>query len=126
MKTLIQYLITLFTFKPELSPTSIALIKAKELISAEENWTKHCIAKDKNGFPCTVNSPDAVAYCASGAIRKVSKPFVSALKAIKYLNKAAYPKTLIALNDSSSTSHEDVMEMFDKAIELSIKDTIKQ
>ena len=89
------------------------LIKAKALIANPENWTQSCLARNARDMFVNVNDPSACKFCALGALRKADTQ-----SAYMALADAAFKlgfKGIVALNDHGL--HEDVMEMFDKAIE---------
>ena len=89
------------------------LIKAKALIADPKNWTQSCLARNAGDMFVNVNDPSACKFCALGALRKAGTQ-----SAYMALADAAFKlgfKGIVALNDHGL--HEDVMEMFDKAIE---------
>ena len=92
------------------------LREAKELISDPKNWTQWAAARDDYGDRCSIKSNRAVVFCAYGACERVGD--VHAV--IHFLDRAALKlfgrADAVALNDSSLTKHETVMEMFDMAI----------
>lgn len=51
---------------------SDVLARAADLIEPKGAWTQHDFAKDKNGEPTGYDAPDAVCWCARGAIAVVS------------------------------------------------------
>ena len=91
----------------------LELIKAKALIADPKNWTQSMLARNEKGKCVPVHSQDACKVCALGALRKAGTQ-----SAYMALADAAFKlgfKGIVALNDHGL--HEDVMEMFDKAIE---------
>ena len=45
-------------------------MKAYELLSSEDKWTKGYMARDSKGRRVTPNSPEATCWCVLGAISK--------------------------------------------------------
>ena len=90
------------------------LIKAKALIANPENWTQGCMSRNAGDMFVNVNDPTACKFCALGALSKVG----ASDEAYRKLAEVAFNSGfsgVVALNDHGL--HEDVMEMFDKAIE---------
>ena len=98
------------------------IMDMKELISTPEKWTKGTEARDKNGNICSYS--DAVCFCTLGAFEMVVNEqnitgidrdtifdYIAAT-----IKKLGY-HSITYFNDNHT--HEDVMNLFDKAIELS-------
>lgn len=116
--------------------TSEILIKAKEVIVNPENWIQNYYAYNKNGSPVGRGThPDAVCFCSVGALQKVvgsnvpdnaSEEFLNSNK-IRELTKVlgeAAGETITEYNDSHT--HSAVMEVWDKAIELSLQNELEE
>lgn len=104
--------------------TKELLTKAKELISDPNKWTKESFARNKDNKPVEYLSPDATCFCAIGAIRKVgysNESFTKTLPAEIKLQREVQKNTIFAevasFNDFLLTTHEEVLHLFDKAIE---------
>lgn len=86
------------------------LIKAKALIADPEKWTKG--AFEFRGC-----------YCALGALGMVERgtPAGYSITAMRSLRKALPPHyySVPTFNDKPSTTHADIMALFDRAIEAS-------
>ena len=98
------------------------LVKGKDLISDPERWTKGYAARDKKGIRVIAMSEDAVKWCMIGAIRKVvdEEEYSHELHMAQVLLRRHLPgnhRLLFEFNDDRATTHEDVMTLFDKAIE---------
>lgn len=92
------------------------LISARDLIQKEDNWCQWCPAKDKSGgLLVDPNNKRAVAFCAVGAIVRVtgdqSSPAAwdafQAMKLGECYNLAAF---------NNSHTHAEVIGLFDEAI----------
>lgn len=96
-----------------------ALKKARKLIAKKEKWTKGSYHDYSNG-----------AFCAIGALREADGPGeYAAYKALGFAVTSLHPKTaaarsaqdpesvVITFNDRKKTKHEDVLAIFDFAIE---------
>lgn len=121
---------------------SEALLKAKEILSNEENWCHGNYAIDSLGSPVVPGSNKACKFCAIGALCKILLPNESVMSSVesfsvdneiieRYVRPAATMNSyysgvdlgelpwcsIVFFNDSQAT-HAQLMEMFDKAIEL--------
>lgn len=109
------------------------LTNARELISDCVRWTKLANARDEKGIRIAPHDHMAVSWCAIGAVTKFTSeaeagilPSERALQSlcVRQLNRAAitileedeeFGDPAMSLNDSRS--HDDVLAMFDLAIE---------
>jgi len=106
--------------------TSNYLKAAKAKIENPAFWIKGQYAQDAMGNFCWGADLGATCFCSAGAIQAVrnddtemSYPeYLYLYKAVQIINPAH--KSVPAFNDHSS--HEEVMAMWDKAIELAEKD----
>ncbi|MBD9544279.1 hypothetical protein IB276_33070 [Ensifer sp. ENS04] len=96
------------------------LTEAQKLIRDPKHWTQGVYARNKDGNEVSSRNPDAVCFCSMGAIYVAAgehlyeKPH---LEAVRLLNTvididAGIPR----FNDTHT--HEEVMELFDRAREL--------
>lgn len=100
--------------------TTALLREAADLISDRARWTQGCSAVSSRGDRVSVLSPDAVAWCASGAIRRLTDSPTDGGEALHFLDRAAREfgqPSVMTLNDTSN--HETVVLMFVRAIALS-------
>ena len=98
------------------------LIKAKEVISKPENWTKGEFARLEDGTACNLRRSDAKCFCTLGAIIKIAdKERYSnrdKIDAVAEIAKFSPDYRCVPdWNDSEMTTHANVMAAFDKAIE---------
>lgn len=108
------------------------LIDAKELIKDPEHWTKGEYARDSEGKKVADSHSEACQWCIVGALWRASglgpncyDSYKASLvnDGCKFLIKAVNSeKSLSKWNDSESTTHDDVMKAYNKAIELSCGD----
>ncbi|MGO7308731.1 hypothetical protein ACCS91_33290 [Rhizobium ruizarguesonis] len=101
------------------------LTAGRELLSNPDHWTKGVLARDKKGESIGPFDPKASCFCTIGAIHKVVGPQQSELKrqVVGYLIEALdtvhkVSAVVSAFNDHPKTSHEQVLELWDKAIEI--------
>lgn len=98
------------------------LTKARELISDPDSWTQGAFARNRDGLSTEIGSDYAVCWCANGALARVTQGkdvwFQGRWVHIRHLLEHGIDcKGIVCFNDSHE--HEEVLEMFDKAIELS-------
>lgn len=107
--------------------TSKILKKAKKIISNPVNWTKYRLAKTEDFVSVEPMSEDAFCFCSIGAVEKAldgedySPEYVNALNCLNLVVKQKNKKncdTVSSFNDKSSTTHDDIMKLFDDAIDL--------
>ncbi len=96
------------------------LIAAKALIDTPEKWTKGVLARRSptSPFSCAARDPEATCWCAQGALVRVTQPFSSKLIQAESLLEKAMGTDVPVFNDGHHTTHADVMDAFDRAIEL--------
>ena len=111
------------------------LEKARKLIEDPARWCKYSTALTKEGHSTNPNSGNAVKWCATGALYKVTAMYVyehcvildrdilsraknRLIAAIEANLECRYPLGLTHFNDESMTTHEDILEMFDNAISI--------
>jgi hypothetical protein len=97
--------------------TKKILIEARKVIEDPKNWTQFVGARDINGRAKSANSELACKWCALGAIEKVCLDYTSWKKTVNHLRKIVGPFSVAKFNDSHK--HEEVLELFDKAIKRS-------
>lgn len=90
---------------------------AKALIDSPEKWTQGEYWRDAEGN--SVDRPvDAACMCSMGAL--LATPGPAGPVACNYLMEACNDQCVVEFNDTHS--HAEVMQMWDKAIELALKD----
>lgn len=98
------------------------LLYARNLLGKDRSkWTRHMAAMDEEGNECNPLQHNARSFCMTGALDRASY-VIGSFKfwpALMLLQTASGQKDRIAdLNDSYSTTYEQVLEWFDGAIEL--------
>jgi hypothetical protein len=101
---------------------------ARARIADPAHWTKGAFARtanvslDERGTGCNAVDPRATCWCAEGAIRFVTNDDRHAHEAVgKLLELAVDPGgrlSIATFNDSSGTTHADVLAAFDRAIAI--------
>lgn len=100
-----------------MSKTLEILRRAKQLISKPENWTTKKLARNPRGEACGYYKPDAVRFCAQGALLRAAREldgWGDYAGASIILSDSTPSKNAIILNDQGP--HEAVLAMFDRAI----------
>lgn len=94
---------------------------ARETISDEKNWSKEVSARDKFGRACDPRIPQAVSFdiyaaleSVAGAllVREAEKELLQTLR-----SRGDNVMTTAGYNDRPSTTHADVLGVFDATIE---------
>lgn len=103
-----------------MTPSEI-LIAAKAKIENPENWIKKEFAKDKNNNIVTPIDPAACKFCMLGAIGSITG-YADDTKVVDQLVLSiarCYGNSKISVfNDAKKTTHQDVMIVFNDAINL--------
>lgn len=95
------------------------LTAARDLLSNKARWTQGFFAHDEDGEQVACHAREAVCWCAYGAIIKVSPSPMSFSPAGGLLERAAadlFGISAVEVNDRHPW--EDVLAMFDRAIEF--------
>ena len=100
------------------------LILGKSYIDTPEKWTQRLYARDTKGHGAAVMSDNAVCFCSIGALYKANRVMkhYNSESATQYLQTAIdgkHPGALMQFNDSHT--HEQVMQAWDKAINLALE-----
>lgn len=113
----------------KLKPSDI-LLAAKQLISNPKDWTTKVMSRNSINQEVIPSAPTACKWCAAGAVIKLTN-IQDAEPSLLFLRKATKKwgihggdGSVAALNDLGK--HEDVMKLFDVAIELSLQDEEQQ
>ena len=97
--------------------TADILRKARAVIEKPENWTKGTFARSAKGNPVSAVGRAACAWCAVGAVRRVTGYdqilFSRVGRALSY---ASDGPSIVTINDSPKATHADVLALFDRAI----------
>lgn len=98
---------------------TVEILKAaRAKIAKPENWRKGGYAADAHGRTCSFDDPEAVCFCAEGALFSAVRDD-SRLNNAYELVRAALPTKvtfLPAFNDAETTAHADILALFDRAI----------
>ena len=101
---------------------SEALRKARELLTPEGAWTKEGWARNKQHWFVAPESPNAVCWCARGALRKVSGGYtreeLDAEIVLQDTLGLTHTGSIADWNDAEERTQDDVLEAFTKAIAL--------
>lgn len=104
------------------------LISAKVVIEKPENWTRGWFARDAENNPVHSAERNAVCFCSLGAVRKVmfgpestepcrDKTYNLIVNLMDDVVRDTFNECNVpTFNDN--TTHEEVLKMFDKAIEV--------
>lgn len=96
------------------------LIAAKQLIATPDSWTKYYPATTSTGACISPHSPDATCFCSYGALDKAAGPgddnHIVYREALSALQELAPNGHVAIFNDHPNTTHDMVLDLFDKAI----------
>lgn len=92
---------------------------ARKKIEDPANWTKHAPARDSDGCLVDPKNSHATCWCTVGAFYSVTPDYDDFLKTVKFVNTIlpdVYEK-ISDFNDHPETTHDQVLSLFDRAIE---------
>jgi hypothetical protein len=95
--------------------TADILRGAKEHISDPAMWYQGNYFPDANHFEVP---PDDAPCCPFGAVQWATQTWTIDLDLIETLNRQSGDGGIVAYNDAETTTHDDIMALFDRAIEL--------
>lgn len=110
---------------------------AQNLLSRPGAWTQGALARDAQGVEVGTHAPEACCWCATGAVIASMEGYDAGDHddvwefeiAVEYLNEAlgfrCQTDDLLTeeWNDDLERTHEDVLQMFDRAIKLAQEDS---
>ncbi len=99
---------------------SIEILKAARKTLVEKGWAKEFYAFTSNGVRCAGWNPDACRFCALGAVQSVRGAAAGLQDGAYNALEAALPAgwTSIAMFNDAAESVDDVLALFDRAIEI--------
>ena len=92
------------------------LIQARGLISEPSKWHKGTDYRDWYGEIC--GHEDAITFCARGAINYLTTPIGEIRRTLTFILLRHQPVkiSLSGYNDLETTTHKDILALFDRAI----------
>lgn len=102
--------------------TALQILKAaRKLLSKPERWIQHSSARSSGGLTVKVKSPDAVGWCAIGAIRRCDDNRSTNGCVAERCLTLTIPRSskhcgITGYNDAQGRSHKQIMTWFDRAI----------
>jgi hypothetical protein len=97
---------------------------AKALIDTPEKWTQGHYARDRAGYPAGPRSHLACRFCILGAFIRSAGTEVPAYGLSDFIPKdTPADRSVSSYNDHPSTTHADIMALFDRAIAASLTNT---
>jgi hypothetical protein len=95
--------------------TALVLRAAKSLIATPETWCRGASARNGRGNRVAVESPNAVQFCATGAVIKIVRGDAAEFFGPFHVLEWSAPNwSITEFNDFHS--HSEVMAAFDRAI----------
>lgn len=91
------------------------LIAARAKIADREHWTTGAFARAKDGLTRRPDNVDAVCWCSIGAIESIGDWRAVENSNAKILLRLAVGGSAVGFNDSHT--HDEVLAVFDKAIQ---------
>lgn len=102
----------------------VGLTAARFLLTDKENWAQNYYAYDKKGNLVPPESHEACKWCSAGAVSAVVQGD-SAYYAANCLTEATKQmgcSATVIYNDNPKRKHKEILELFDKAIEIAAKE----
>jgi hypothetical protein len=94
---------------------------ARDVIRRPEAWTKGASARDSNGAVVVAHSPNAVAWCTTGACRRRVRTVSLERAALLAALSPKWDCSVSLFNDDPATTHRMVMLLFGRAIKWAEK-----
>ena len=108
------------------------LAKARSILDKPENWTRHVMARNKDGVEGQFEQPSARKFCIAGAVYRATNDIGDCdttyrAAAMSWLDTALHERSertgfrfadVVTFNDYAFRTHKDVVELFDRALEL--------
>ena len=94
---------------------------ARARIADPKNWTQGEMARDGSGKACPARSPNAVCWCAMGAVKVSGADFYSeAADLLWQVSHDLFGRGVPYVNDDpdEDLGHSAVLKIYDRAIEL--------
>lgn len=92
------------------------LKEARALISDEKNWTQGAYARDTIGREVRVLGPEAMCFCALGALEKIMLGGAMWSASYMLMKKEAGDDCLAVSDFNDTHNHAEVLALFDRAI----------
>lgn len=92
---------------------------AKALIDTPEKWTRGEYARDMFGSGVDCLSGEAVCFCTLGALGAVGAANCDPI--IRKALEPVFAGSVSMFNDSRTTTHADIMALFDRAIAAALE-----
>ena len=99
------------------------ILRALEIVSDESRWTAATLARDQHGRSCPVQAPEAVRFCAVGALARAAFELLGDSanhSLVAHIENTVLPQTTIRASLSrTSTTNGDaktIIELFKKAL----------
>jgi len=99
-----------------MTDTAEILKAARDLIAKPENWTVGGLARNTDGVFVSVDSCDAVCFCALGAVDKISESPEDRNAAYEALRDSLGEGRRMVATFNDEHTHEEVLDLFSKAI----------
>lgn len=90
------------------------MVLARALVEEPENWCQGTYARNDKGHPVLEDFPDSVCFCMAGACRLACANASLLHCALPY---EQCHTSIPNFNDSPTTTHADVLAVFDRAID---------
>ena len=97
------------------------LIEARGLIDEPSKWTKLAWARNSRQISCAMDNSDAKCFCLGSALILACPPLEPNIVNVEIKNQLpeidGKIPSISDYNDHPDTTHADIMDLFDKAIE---------
>lgn len=107
-----------------MSDISETLRSMRKLLATPESWNQKSSARDSEGKPVAPELPEAVCWCLSGALARVTyhepirdKYGCRLYREVHDFFDQKLNMNMIIFNDDPITTHDDILSLLDYAIE---------
>lgn len=104
---------------PQMPPVALKLWEAREWLKDESHWQKGTYGSRQNGSTCAVG---ATGWHETMAEDDVVIALAAAISSYPAFDAGQAVDMVATYNDAPATTHADILALFDRAIDLALKE----
>lgn len=98
-------------------PTKISEVLELAIKKIQKGWIQQDEAENEEGYTTSPEAPDAVQFCAVGAIKAVANNQFGR-RTQKFLDNQVPEQDIVKFNDADSTTKRKILNVFRKSLNL--------